>query len=58
MIDFALLFDDVLDETKLVRALEKLVEKPGWKRLGGRLRMNVRLAARAETIRRILKGAQ
>ncbi|PVH92963.1 hypothetical protein DM02DRAFT_721895 [Periconia macrospinosa] len=41
IIDFALIFDEVLDEKKLVRALEKLVEKPGWKRLGGRLRLNI-----------------
>ncbi|CAI6338859.1 unnamed protein product [Periconia digitata] len=40
ILDFAMLFDDVLDEKKLIHALEKLVEKKGWKRLGGRLRLN------------------
>ena len=33
-------FDDVLDSQKLVDALWKLLERPGWKKLGARLRLN------------------
>jgi hypothetical protein len=33
-------FDDVLDAEKLASALWKLLEKPGWRKLGARLRMN------------------
>jgi hypothetical protein len=36
-------FDHVLDVEKLMGALEKLLEKPGWRKLGARLRLNVRL---------------
>ena len=38
---FTMRFDDVLDVDKLVGALEKLLLKPGWKRLGARLRLDV-----------------
>ena len=39
----SLVFDDVLDAEKLRGALEGLVPRPGWRRLGGRLRRdNVR----------------
>lgn len=40
-VDFSLRFDDVLDVEKLVGALERLFEKPGWRKLGARLRLNV-----------------
>lgn len=40
IVDFSLRFDDVLDVQKLVRALEQLLEKPGWRKLGARLRLN------------------
>lgn len=36
-----LVYDDVLDADKLAGALEKLLEKPGWRKLGARLRLNV-----------------
>ncbi|KAL3463678.1 hypothetical protein BJX64DRAFT_256708 [Aspergillus heterothallicus] len=36
----SLVFDAVLDPEKLRRALEGLVKRPGWQRLGGRLRRN------------------
>jgi hypothetical protein len=37
----SLVFDDVLDPTKLREALAGLVKRDGWQRLGGRLRKNV-----------------
>ncbi|ORY11968.1 hypothetical protein BCR34DRAFT_537431 [Clohesyomyces aquaticus] len=37
---FSMRFDDVLDPDKLVGALEKLLERPGWRKLGARLRLN------------------
>ena len=42
VLDFSMRFDDALDVDKLVNALEKLIEKPGWRKLGARLRLNVR----------------
>lgn len=36
-------FDDVLDADKLHGALEVLLGMKGWRRLGGRIRSNVRL---------------
>ncbi|KNG52712.1 lysr family regulatory protein [Stemphylium lycopersici] len=39
-IEFTMRFDDVLDTQKLADALWKLLEKPGWRKLGARLRMN------------------
>ena len=33
-------FDDVLDSQKLVDSLWKLLEKPGWNKVGARLRLN------------------
>ncbi len=35
-------FDDVLDPDKLRSALERVVQREGWQKLGGRLRQNVR----------------
>ena len=35
-------FDDVLDANKLYDALETLLGMEGWRRLGGRIRSNVR----------------
>ena len=37
----SLVFDDVLNVEKLRRALEGLVRREGWRRLGGRVRRNV-----------------
>lgn len=37
----SLTFNAVLDPQKLRLALEGLVQRPGWERLGGRLRKNV-----------------
>lgn len=34
-------FDEVLDPEVLREALENVVRRPGWERLGGRLRKNV-----------------
>lgn len=34
-------FDEVLDPEVLREALENVVKRPGWERLGGRLRKNV-----------------
>ena len=38
--------DDVLDANKLHISLVKLIELPSWRRLGGRLRLNVSLSSR------------
>lgn len=35
-------FEDVLDVDKLRLALAKLLERDGWRKIGGRLRINVR----------------
>ena len=40
-LDFSMRFDDVLDVERLVSALERLLEKPGWRKFGARLRLNV-----------------
>jgi hypothetical protein len=40
-LEFTMVFDDVLDADKLSGALWRLLEKPGWKKLGARLRLNV-----------------
>lgn len=42
-LDISLRFDDVLDSDKLRDALDVLLNKPGWRKLGARLRLNVRL---------------
>ena len=34
-------FDDVLDPVKLKDTYEKLLDRPGWRKIGARLRMNV-----------------
>ena len=34
-------FDDVLDPEKLRQALDRLLHIGGWRKLGGRLRLNV-----------------
>ncbi|KAF2013490.1 hypothetical protein BU24DRAFT_452372 [Aaosphaeria arxii CBS 175.79] len=39
-LDFSMIFDDVLDDEKLIGAFERLLERPGWRRLGARLRRN------------------
>lgn len=38
---FLLRFDDVLDTEKLRDALQKLLNRDGWRKLGARLRINV-----------------
>jgi hypothetical protein len=35
-------FDDVLDPVKLKSSFEKLLDRPGWRKIGARLRLNVR----------------
>ncbi|KAH7394252.1 hypothetical protein DE146DRAFT_126544 [Phaeosphaeria sp. MPI-PUGE-AT-0046c] len=39
-LEFSMIFDEVLDADKLSGALWKLLEKPGWRKLGARLRYN------------------
>lgn len=34
--------DNVLDSEKLRSAFERVIERPGWRKLGARLRFNVR----------------
>jgi hypothetical protein len=41
-LDFTMVFDSVMDAEKLSGALWKLLERPGWRKLGARLRLNVR----------------
>lgn len=38
---WTLRFNDVLDGDKLYDALERLFNREGWRKLGGRLRLNV-----------------
>ena len=42
VLDFTLRFDDVLDHEKMRLALVRLVELGNWRKLGVRLRKNVR----------------
>lgn len=42
VVTFMLKFDDVLDPEKLGLSLEKLISRPGWRKLGARLRENER----------------
>jgi hypothetical protein len=42
VLDFSLRFDDVLDHEKLRLALVRLLEIGDWRKLGARLRRNVR----------------
>ncbi|KAI1327854.1 hypothetical protein F5Y16DRAFT_410069 [Xylariaceae sp. FL0255] len=39
-VDFAMQFDDALDVDHLIDALERLLQRPGWRKLGARLRRN------------------
>lgn len=34
-------FDDVLDPERLKSSYEKLLDRPGWRKIGARLRLNV-----------------
>lgn len=43
VLDIGMIYDEVLDPEKLRRAMESLLERPGWKKLGARIRKNVRL---------------
>lgn len=43
VVTWTLRFNDVLDADKLHAALAKLLEIGDWKKLGGRLRLNVRM---------------
>ena len=42
VLDFTMRFDDVLDPEKLCTALTRLMELGNWRKLGARLRMNVK----------------
>jgi len=41
ILNFMMRFDSVLDAEKLYSALERLLNRPDWKKLGARLRLNV-----------------
>lgn len=41
-LEFTMEFDEVLNADKLSGALWKLLERPGWRKLGARLRLDVR----------------
>jgi hypothetical protein len=51
-LEFTMKFDEVLNAEKLAGALWKLLERPGWKKLGARLRTNVsdRIHIQSETV--------
>jgi hypothetical protein len=40
-IEFTMKFDEVLDAEKLSGALWSLIDRPGWRKLGARLRLDV-----------------
>jgi hypothetical protein len=40
-LEFTMVFGAVMDADKLSGALWKLLERPGWRKLGARLRLNV-----------------
>lgn len=48
VLHFTYRFDDVLDPEKLRLALERLMELPGWNKMGGRIRRNVWLATKPD----------
>jgi len=39
--EYTMQFQEVLDAEKIANALWRLLEKPGWRKLGSRLRLNV-----------------
>ncbi|OAL46251.1 hypothetical protein IQ07DRAFT_547509 [Pyrenochaeta sp. DS3sAY3a] len=39
-LEFTMHFHDILDENKLADALWKLIDRPGWRKIGARLRLN------------------
>jgi hypothetical protein len=41
-LEFTMVFEDVMDAEQLSGALWKLLERPGWRKLGARLRLTVR----------------
>jgi hypothetical protein len=41
ILNFTFCFDDVLDADKLYLSLEKLLSREDWRKLGGRMRLNV-----------------
>lgn len=43
LLDFTYRFDDLLDADMLKSSLERLMEMDGWRKLGGRVRINVGL---------------
>ena len=42
ILDFMLRFNSVLDPEKLESSLDTLLNQPGWRKIGARLRLNVR----------------
>lgn len=44
IVEFTMRFDDVLDPEKLRTSLDKLLSRHDWRKLGARLRLNVRPA--------------
>lgn len=40
-LEFSMIYDEVLDADKIYGALWTLLEKPGWRKVGARLRLNV-----------------
>jgi hypothetical protein len=53
-LEFTMVFDEVLDAEKLSGALWRLFERPGWRKLGARLRLNVRCASSTNLRRTLL----
>jgi hypothetical protein len=50
VLDFTLRFDDALDPEKLSAALVRLMELGNWRKLGARLRMNVKDTAQINAL--------
>lgn len=43
IINYTFLYNDILDPETLHKGLQHLIQKPGWNKIGGRLRVNVRV---------------
>ena len=44
ILDFMLRFNSVLDPEKLKSSLDTLLNQPGWRKIGARLRLNVSIS--------------
>jgi hypothetical protein len=56
-LEFTMVFNEVLDAEKLSGALWKLLERPGWRKLGARMRLNVQGLHPSPTKTKLLTNA-